>query len=454
MQSPKQLAEGNITRLIIHFSGPAIIGMLVMSIYNVVDRIYIGRGVGALGLAGLTVGFPIMLLIMASTMLVGVGATALISLRLGEQKVDEAEQIMANAFVLLLVIAIMLTIVGLTFLAPLLRLFGASENVLPYAYSYMRIILLGTVFQTISFGANNFIRAEGNPKTAMITMLIGAIINIVLDPIMIFVFKFGVAGAALATIFSQAMSMTWVLTYFLSGRGHLKIRPAYFKLRFSLVKIIVSMGSPVFFQQTVSSLVIVMLNNSLLAYGGDLAISAHGVIHSILTLLMMPIFGLSQGLQPIIGYNYGAKKYGRVKKALFVAILFASGIALLGYLGVVLFPERLVQLFSEDVELVTLGAHALRLFMALLPILGFAIIGANYFQAVGKPKQALFLNLSRQIFFFLPTLLILPRYLGLNGIWLVPPVADVLSAMVTGIAVYREVRYLGKLEQLGDTDSG
>ena len=447
MVSTKQLEEGSITSLIIKFSGPAIVGMLVMSIYNVVDRIFIGNGVGTLGLAGVTVGFPMMTLIMAMTMLIGIGATAIISLRLGEKKPTEAEQVMGNALTLLVVLSIILTVIGLLFLDPLLIRFGASANVLPYARDYMRIILYGTVFQVVSFGVNNFIRAEGNPGTAMLTMVIGAVLNIILDPIFIFVFGMGVAGAALATIISQAVSAIWVMAYFFRGHSLLKFRRQFLRPQRAIVRETVSVGMPAFLKQLGTSLIIIILNNSLLHYGGDMAISAFGVVHSVLTLLLMPIFGISQGIQPIIGYNYGALKFERVKQTLWLAILIATAIVVAGFLGIVLFPDRFVRLFSDDPELLAAGSVALKTFLFFLPILGFQVIGANYFQAVGKPRQAVFLNLSRQIIFFIPALIILPRYFDVMGIWMVGPFADLLSSILTGIWLVMEVRFLDRKER-------
>ena len=447
MVSSRQLEEGSITSLIIKFSGPAIVGMLVMSIYNVVDRIFIGNGVGTLGLAGVTVGFPIITLIMAMTMLIGIGATAIISLRLGEKKPTEAEQVMGNALTLLVVLSIILTVIGLLFLDPLLQRFGASANVLPYAREYMRIILLGTVFQVISFGVNNFIRAEGNPGTAMFTMVIGAVLNIILDPIFIFVFGMGVAGAALATIISQAVSAIWVMAYFFRGHSLLKFRRQFLRPQRAIVRETVCVGMPAFLKQLGTSLIIIILNNSLLHYGGDMAISAFGVVHSVLTLLLMPIFGISQGIQPIIGYNYGALKFKRVKQTLWLAILIATAIVVAGFLGIVLFPDRFVRLFSDDPELLAAGSVALKTFLLFLPILGFQVIGANYFQAVGKPRQAVFLNLSRQIIFFIPALIILPRYFDVMGIWMVGPFADLLSSILTAIWLVMEVRFLDRKER-------
>lgn len=449
MVSTKQMGEGKILHLIMKFSGPAIAGMVVMSIYNVVDRIYIGRGVGGLGLAGIAVGFPMMLIIMALTMLVGIGATALVSIRLGEKKHAEAEEVMGNALTLLLGISLALTILGLLFLDPLLTRFGASANVLPYARDYMRIILLGTLFQVFSFGANNFIRAEGNPGFAMTTMVLGAVLNIVLDPVFIFILNMGVAGAALATIIAQAFSAALVLRYFRT-KSLLRFRRVYLKPKTELTLQIVAVGTPAFLKQIVTGLIVIIMNNSLLHYGGDLGISSFGVIHSILTLLLMPVYGISQGVQPVIGFNYGAQKYERVKQALYLSVLIATAFMVAGYLGIALSPARFVRLFTKDAELVSAGAGALRTFLSLLPLLGFQIVGANYFQAVGKPRQAIFLNLSRQVLLFIPALLILPRYYHIRGIWLTGPVSDLGAFLITALWVSMEVRYLDKKAGHGD----
>jgi putative MATE family efflux protein len=447
MVSSKQLEEGKISSLIVKFSGPAIVGMIVMSIYNIVDRIFIGRSVGALGLAGLTIGFPLMILVMGMTMLIAIGASALISIRLGQKREDEAQQVMGNAFTLLILTALVVTVTGLFLLNPILITFGASEVVLPYASGYMRIILYGTIFSVLSMGMNNFIRAEGNPKIAMVTMMIGAGINIILDYIFIFILGMGVAGAAWATIIAQAASATWVLSYFLGDKSLLNLYWKNLRLRFDLVQQIVTVGTPVFIQQTSTSLIIVFTNNTLFAYGGDLAISAFGIVHSIFTLLLMPIFGISQGTQPIIGYNYGAQKYDRVKQTIRLAAVISTGIAVFGFVGIMLFSELLAQLFSTDRALIALAAEALRTFLFMLPVLGFQIVGATYFQAVGKPKQAVILNLSRQVLFFLPALIVLPRYFDLKGVWLVGPVADFLAFLLTAGWLLAESRYLDKKEQ-------
>ncbi len=448
MDYTKNLGEEKVLTLLFKFSIPAIIGMLVNALYNVVDRIFIGNGVGTLGIAGITIGFPIMIFILACTMLIGIGANSLVSIRLGQQRKAEAELIMGNAFVLLIAISIVITVVGLLYIEPLLKIFGASQEVLPYAKEYMQIILIGTVFQSIGFGMNNFIRSEGNPKVAMLTMLIGAIMNTALDPVFIYVFDLGIRGAAMATVISQTISGIWVMYHFLGGRSVLKMHVRNLKLHWLTIQKIISLGAAPFSMQLAASLLNVVLNKSLTTYGGDLAISAMGVVSSISTLILMPIFGINQGVQPIIGYNYGAKKFDRVKEALKLGIIAATAIVCLGFVGIRVFPEKLVSLFNpHDKELIAFGTKALKTYMLLLPIIGFQIISANYFQAIGKPKQAAFLSLSRQILILIPAILILPRFFGLDGILFAGPVADGVASIITAIWIIMELKDLDKQHQ-------
>ena len=443
MDRSKQMGEKRIPRLLLSFSVPAIIGMVVNATYNVVDRIFIGRGVGSLGIAGATIGFPIMLVLMAFGMLIGIGANSLVAIRLGEKKKEEAELVMGNAMVLLIIFSIVLSAAGLVFLKPLLLLFGASEATLPYAQQYVGIILMGTVFQSIGFGMNNFIRGEGNPKIAMFTMLIGAVLNIILDPIFIFVFKMGIRGAAIATVISMAVSAAWVLRYFFGGKSLLKIRAKNLMPDPRIVRMILVIGSPPFAMQIAASAMNGILNNQLQRYGGDTAISAVGIVYSIAFLIIMPIIGLNQGSQPIIGYNYGARKFDRVKKTLQLAIAAATGWVVIGFFLTHFFPHALIRLFNnKDAALLALGPHAMRTFMMMLPIVGFQIVSANYFQAVGKPLQAMILTLSRQVLFLIPLIIFLPRFFGLNGIWAAAPVADVLSSLWTAAWLLFEMRHL------------
>jgi putative MATE family efflux protein len=447
MEHSKQLGEEKVSKLLLKFSIPAITGMLVNALYNVVDRIFVGQGVGKDAIAGITIGFPLMIVMMAFGMLIGIGASSLVSIRMGEHKKAEAELIVGNALTLMTMISIVLTVLGLSFIDPLLTAFGASARVLPYAKAYFAIILYGGVFQGIGFGMNNCIRAEGNPKIAMITMLIGAIINTILDPLFIYTFKMGIAGAAWATIISMAISAFWVLYYYLSGQSTLRLHMANLKLKAEVVGNIFAIGSAPFAMQLAASGITLVLNQALVRHGGDLAISAMGIVNSILMLILMPVFGINQGAQPIIGYNYGAQQFDRVKKTLKLAIIAATIVTSCGFIGVELFPRLIIQLFNREPDLVDLGADALRIFLILLPIIGFQIVGANYFQAIGKPKQAMILSLSRQVLFLLPALLLLPQYLGLRGVYWAGPVSDLLASVVTGIWLFNELKHLDRRHQ-------
>ncbi len=450
MNDAREIGEAKVSSLLIKFSVPAIVGMVVSALYNIVDRIFIGQGVGSLGIAGATLGFPIMQLQMAFGMLIGLGGNALVSIRLGEQRKNEAEKVLGNALVLITALSLLLTIPALIFLRPLLRLFGASPVSMPYAVEYMSVIVLGTVFSGIGFGLNHFIRGEGNPRVAMKTMFIGAGLNALLDPLFIFVFDMGVRGAAIATVISQAATMIWVLNYFLGRKSLLKIRRANLRLSRPLVLKIAAIGSAPFAMHIVSSIYAVIVNNQLQRFGGDLAISVMGILNSIAMLFLMPIFGINQGSQPIVGYNYGARKYDRVRTAVSLALAAASVVAFVGYLIVMLFPAGLISLFNpRDAELIAMGSHAMRIFFVLLPVIGFQVIGSSYFQAVGKPKQAMFLALSRQLVFVIPLLFILPRFFALDGVWMVSPVADLMSVLVTALLLWHELRQLGRQHAAG-----
>ena len=442
MDRSKQLGEGSVAMLLLKFSFPAIIGMLVQALYNIVDRIFIGNNVGPLAIAGITITFPFFTILMAFGMLVGIGAGALVSIRLGQQRRDEAEQILGNAFVLGAGITFIVTIISLLFLDPLLRAFGASDSILPYAKDYIVIILLGAIIQNIGFGLNNVIRAEGSPKVAMFTMLLGAILNIVLDYILITVFQMGVQGAAIATVISQIASAMWVISFFTGKRSTLKLHPKHFRVSKEIMLGIFAIGMSPFSMQMAASIVTVISNNSLQAYGGDLAVGAMGIITSVAMLFLMPVFGINQGSQPIIGYNYGAQEYKRVKQALKLAILAGTLISAFGFIAIQFYPQFFIRIFNDDPQLVSIGANGIRIFLFMLPIIGFQVVSANYFQAVGKAPKAMFLSLSRQVIFLIPLLLILPLYFGLNGIWYSAPLADFLSALLTALLLYREIKHL------------
>ncbi|TDT51960.1 MATE family efflux transporter [Fonticella tunisiensis] len=443
MDRSKLLGEESIGRLLLKFSIPAITGMLVNALYNVVDRIFVGNGVGAIAITGITISFPIMNIIMAFGMLVGIGAASLVSIRLGQKKKNEAEQILGNALTLTIIISLTLTVLGIAFLDPILIKFGASGEALLYSRQYTSIIIYGIIFQNLAFSMNHSIRAEGSPKMAMITMLIGAVLNTILDYILVFIFKMGVQGAAIATIFSQAVSAAWVLSYFFGKRSTLKIHRANLSLRKDVILSIFSIGMSPFAMQLAASAITIILNSKLLAYGGDIAVAAMGVINSITMLILMPIFGINQGSQPIIGFNYGAQKYDRVKKALKLAIIGATAVSIMGFIVIQLFPQFLIGLFGKDSpELIEKGSHGIRIFLSMLPIIGFQIVSANYFQAVGKPKHSMFLSLSRQVIVLIPLLLILPNFFKLDGVWMAGPASDFISSILTGLFLFIEIRHL------------
>jgi putative MATE family efflux protein len=424
--------------------------MMVNALYNIVDSIFVGHGVGAVGLAAVTVAFPIMIILMGFGMLVGIGATTLVSIRLGERNKEEAEKILGNAFVMVLFLSVCLTTIFELFLDSLLVLLGAEPEVLPYARDFSHIILLGSIFMFAGFGLNNIIRAEGNPKTAMVTMLIAAILNMLLNPLLIMVVGLGIKGSALATVISQTVSAVWVIGHFVGRNSLLKLRFANMVPDKNIVLKVIEMGSSAFFMQIAASVVAGLLNFTLQIYGGQLAIAAMGVINRVATLILMPLFGISQGVQPIIGYNYGAKNLDRVKAAVKQGTMAATLISVTGFIIIELFAVSIIRLFTDEAELVALGAAGLRVFMAMLPIIGFQIIGSAFFQAIGKPTRSLLLSMSRQLLILIPMVLILPRVLGLSGVWLAGPLSDFGSTILTAVLVLAEFRRFARNDNKSD----
>ncbi|MEG2539807.1 MAG: MATE family efflux transporter, partial [Clostridium sp.] len=336
----------------------------------------------------------------------------------------------------------------------LLEAFGATGQVLSYSRDYMFIILLGNLFGTTSFGLNNVIRAEGNPKIAMATMIIGAIINAVLNPVFIFGFNMGIKGAAIATIIAQGVSLIWVIAHFYSSKSMLKIRQKYLKLDITIIRGIFAIGASPFAMQIAASAITVVMNKQLVYHGSDISIAVMGVVNAVTMFILMPIFGLNQGVQPIIGYNYGAKQYTRVKKALNLAIIAATVVSIVGYALVAIFPEPIIMLFANKSdptilkEFLEQGTYAFRVYLCMLPIVGFQIVSSNYFQCVGKAKYSIFLSLSRQVIILLPLLFIMPRVAGLHGVYLAGPISDALSSLLTGIFITLEIKKLNKEIQL------
>lgn len=443
MDNTRRLAVEKPLKLLIQFSIPAIVGMLVSALYAVIDRIFIGKAIGSIGIAGITVAFPIMILQLAFGLLIGIGGTALVSIRLGEKKQDEALSIVGNAFVLLILVSILISILGLIFRDPMLRVFGASDQVLPYARDFVTIILFGSALISTSLGMNNFIRAEGKPKKAMASMLIGTVLNLILAPIFLFVFRWGMKGAAWATVLAQLVSFVWVVSHFLQKDSTLRLRRQCLKLRAATVKSIFTIGMPPFFLQVAVCILTIAINKSMEHYGGDIAVSGMGAVVTIQMLIILPIAGISQGSQPIIGYNYGARSFDRVQEVLKLAIIAGSSIAVVGYICIQLFATSLIALFAkQDPAFVTFGSHALRVFSALMFMAGFQIVASNYFQAVGKPLASMILTLSRQVLILLPAILILGYFFQVNGVLLAGPIADVGSSTLTTIWLIREMRNL------------
>ncbi|MCC6124763.1 MAG: MATE family efflux transporter [Pirellulales bacterium] len=458
------MRHGSIPRLLLHFSLPAIVGMMTQALYNLIDSVFVGRALGDDGIAAMFVAFPPMLILMSFGMLIGFGAAALISIRLGERKIAEAENVLRNAAIMLAIASLALTFVGFLALDELLHLLKVQGMVFEYARQYMQIILAGAFFQIVGFGLNASIRAEGNPRVAMMTLLIGVLLNILLAPFFIFRagwilpvvgwsmpgFGGGMQGAALATILAQVVSAVWVIWYFIAGGSHLKLRLHAWRPEWPVCRKILSIGSPQFVLQLAACVLQFLMIYQLQRFGGNLAVAAMGIIYRFVLMILMPLFGLNQGAQPIIGYNYGARQFDRVKKALLVAILWACAVTAVGFAVVMIFPAQVIRLFDPDNDkLVELGTHAMRVSMLMLPIVGFQVIGASYFQAVGKPKMSMLLSLSRQVLLLIPAVLILPEFFGLDGVWAALPTADACSSILTGTCLYFELRHLQKRHEEG-----
>lgn len=438
----ERMKTKKILPLLVEFSIPAIIGMLVNAIYNIVDRIFIGNapGLGALGLAGISIAYPVTLVLMAIALMVGVGGATRFSIALGMEKKDDAGQYMGNGLTLTVLFGLIFMILGNVFLEPLLKVLGASKDVMPYAKSYLSIILYGAVFQCVAMAGNNFSRAQGNPKNAMISQLIGAGFNILFDYILIMRLSMGMEGAALATIGGQFLSAIWQLNFLFGKRTIIRLNYHLMKLKVHYALEIIRTGIPAFLMQISNSVLNIILNATLVQYGGDIALSAIGIVTSVQTLLLMPMTGLMQGQQPLISYNYGAKEMGRVKETLKYAIIGATMIGIIGFIAVQFFTIDIVHMFNDDKEVVSLGVEALKIWFMMLPVVGAQIMCANYFQSVGKIKISCFLNLLRQIILLIPLILILANMFGLYGIFYAVPIADASAFVITMILIIKAIK--------------
>ena len=444
MSHQELLGKEKIGKLLLKYSVPAIIGMLVNALYNVVDRIFIGNipGVGSLAITGVGVTLPITTIILGFSMLVGVGATTTISIRLGQGKREEAEKVIGNAITLSSIIAIVLTIIGLVFGELILSKFGASESTMHYAKDYIYIILIGNIFNMVAFTLNNTIRGDGNPKLAATIMIIGCLTNIVLDAVLIFVFNLGIQGAAIATVISQLITALIGLRYYVSGKSNLKFVKSTLKLDKAIVSKILAIGAAPFAMQIAASLVQVIANNVLSTYGTDMAIGAMATISSVSLMCLMPIFGINQGAQPIIGFNYGARQVDRAQKAYKISLIVATIILCVAFVLVQSFPETIIGIFNKDPKFMDISIKGLRIYLLMLPIVGISITGSNYIQSIGEAKTAMFLSLLRQVILLIPFILILPRLfnLGVNGVWIAQPLSDVISSVITVAILVKTMR--------------
>ena len=446
--STDPLGTDAIGRLLLRFSIPAIVGMFVNALYNIVDRMFIGYGIGPEGIAGVTLGFPLMMAMVSFSILVGVGANTPFSIRMGEGRREEAERILGNAFGLLFFVPLAASLAGLIWLDPLLRLMGASEALLPYARSYARIILYGIALSTTGHGLSHFIRSDGHPNISMAAMLIGAVANTLLDYLFIFIFGWGMAGAAWATVIAQGISFAWCFAYFLSPRANTRLLRRNLRLDFRhIVRPLLAIGFAPFAMNLANSLLNVILNRGLRAHGGDDAIAVMGILSAYMSLIFMPVFGITQGAQPLMGYNYGARKYARVRHLFWTAAFATTGIMVLGWAVSQALPVPILRLFvPAGSALIPLGVHALRLFTLAFPIIGFPIMGGNFFQAIGKPVPATLIALSRQVLLFIPFILIFPRFWGLDGIFIAAPTSDTITFLIAMALIFRQMRSLRRLE--------
>ena len=450
-----RLGTEPVGRLLFQYSLPAITGMLINALYHFVDRIFVGHGVNEIALGGLSLVLPLMTISLAFSMLFGIGAANMISMRLGQGRQSDAENALNHSFFLLVGIGLFLTVTGLVFLEPILSLLGAQEGsqALDYARSYFRIILYGAVFATVGFGFAHCTRAQGFPNITMIAMIMGAVLNIILDAVFIFVFQWGVEGAAWATVISQGVAAAWIVSFSFGNKAVIKLKFRIFKPSLTIILQIMAFGSAQFLMQFFMSGVQLLYNRSMGWYGagalgvtdgGDIALSGMNIINSIIMLILMPVFGINQGAQPILGYNYGAKKFDRVLKAYTGAVCAATVICIIGFIAGQFFPVQLVRIFTPDGSpaLMAFTPRAMRILLLMLPLAGFQIVSANFFVVTGRPKISVFLNMLRQCIALIPCILIFGNIWGLWGVIAATPVADGFAVLVTGLMIFFELRKL------------
>lgn len=431
--NPHILGEAPIGKLLVEYSIPAIIGMTLTSLYNIIDSIFIGHGVGALAISGLAITFPLMNLLVAFCTLVGVGGATLSSIRLGQKDKKGAEDILGNVAILCVINAIFYGGLAFIFLEPILFFFGASEATLPYARDFMQVILLGSPISYVMIGLNNIMRATGYPKKAMLSSMLTVGCNIILAPIFIFVLNWGIRGAALATICSQFIGMLWVLYHFYSPKAYIRFQRHSMRLKQHIIANIFAIGMSPFVMNVCACCIVIFINNRLLNYGGDMAIGAFGILNRIQMLFVMIVMGITMGMQPITGYNYGAQHFDRVKRTLKLGITAGCIITTLGFIIGELFPGVFVGMFTDNHELTDEATLALRIGILSFPVVGAQIVITQFFQSIGKARISIFLSLSRQLLFLLPGLAFLPPFYGVEGVWFSMPLSDALAFAVAAL---------------------
>lgn len=427
---PTELGDKPIGKLLMNYALPAIMAMVANSVYNIVDRAFIGHFVGKLALGGLTATFPFMNLGAAFGAMVGVGASTVISVRLGQKDYGTAQNVLGNAITLNLILGTMFTVVCWTILDPILYLFGASDATLPYAREYMQIILIFNVIAHSYLGLNAIMRAAGHPVTAMTLTLVGIGINSILDPLFIIVFNMGIRGAAIATVISQCISLAATLVLFSRKGELLRLKRGIYKLKTSIVRQTIAIGMSPFLMNGCACLVVLLINRSMQKYGGDDALTAYGIVNSVVFFFLMVVMGLNQGMQPIAGYNWGAHKNDRVWQVLRYTMIAATLVTTTGFLIGELIPEIPSLIFTTDEKIIALASHGFRLCVCVFPLVGAQMVVSNFFQCIGHAGKSIFLSTSRQMIFLIPGLIILPNYFGLDGVWYSLPMADTMSCII------------------------
>lgn len=420
---------------------PAIIAMTASSLYNMVDSIFIGHGVGPLAISGLAITFPLMNLAAAFGSLVGVGASTLISVKLGQKDYTTAQHILGNVVSLNLLIGLLFTLVSLLFLDPILYFFGASDATLPYARDYMITILLGNVITHMYLGLNSVLRSAGHPQKAMAATILTVVINTLLDPLFIYTFHMGIRGAAIATVLAQVISLCWLIKIFCNKNELLHLKRGIYRLKTTLVENIIGIGLAPFFMNLASCFIVILINKGLKLYDGDLAIGAFGIVNRIVFLFVMIVMGLNQGMQPIAGYNFGAQHYHRVNQVMKYTVIAATIVTTTGFLVGELMPELAVSAFTTDAQLIQLSAKGLQVVVLFFPIIGFQMVTSNFFQSIGMAKKAIILSLSRQVLILIPCLLILPLFWGVKGVWYSMPISDITASIIAGTMLYAQFKH-------------